>query len=218
MGVEVYFFLVNADKYRDQLLPAYHAFVARSETAPLWSILQEAISTAESPQPNRPGFIDFPSSVYEEFGAILEGEQYYSRAGEVPADSRQKSSGEDLRFFVKTILAPSLLAVVCVQWTIDLNPWQKMSDPELTKYLYTQSRWVEDRLTFAKEFQGEIPEIVIGEWSRFLSDDEVKTMEHELSKMSQPTTDGVASEYRNLRAMCRAAPHGGNARVLACIL
>jgi len=218
LGLGVNFYLVNTDKYLNELLPACRAFIEQADRLPLKSILREAIAIAGDSQPNRPGFVDFPAAVYEEFEHILDGEQYYSRNGNARRYEGEKTSDADSQFFVKSILAPTLLALVCVESTEGLTPWQNMNRPEWMEYLYAHSQWIEDRLTFATEFQGEQPEIVIGEWSRFLSRDDVRVLDKELSGMPPPPTANVGSDYENLRALCRVATTGEHARILACIL
>lgn len=217
MGLGLNFYLVNTRKYENDLLPAYRAFIERGERTSLRSILRQAVVQADKAEPSWPGFLDSPA-IGEEFGAILDGEKYYSATGGAPANGSRKSSEEDLQFFVKNLLVPSLLASVCVVSTSEFKPWQDLHGRrELTDYLYAQSRWIEDRLTFAREFHGEQPEIVIGEWGLFLADADLKTLDQELSGMPPPTATAVEPDFENLRAMCRAALNG-SARILACIL
>jgi len=45
-----------------------------------------------------------------------------------------------------------------------------MSGAALMNYLYSHSRWIEDYFTFAKEPSGALPEIRIGDWSRFFAE------------------------------------------------
>ena len=218
MGARVYFSLINVHKYNNELVPAYRAIMERSDRAPIKSILKGANVVAGIPQQNRPGFVDLSPAEYEEYSSILDGEQFYSQNGDAPKHIRQNSSEEDIRFFVKNQLAPTLLALVCVESEANLNPWQELSGPEFTEYLYANSRWIEDRLTFAKEFQGDTSEIVLGEWSLFLGDEEVGLMNGELSRIPPPQPAGIKSDYLNLRAICQKALDNEKSKILACIV
>jgi hypothetical protein len=87
----------------------------------------------------------------------------------------------------------------------DLKPEQDVSGPGLTRHLYEHSRWIEDYLTFAKEPSGETPEIILGEWCRLFSDEEVRIFSRELARIPEPADPETRREFINLRAIVRAS-------------
>jgi hypothetical protein len=93
-----------------------------------------------------------------------------------------------------------------------------MSHRALVNYLYSHSRWIEDYFTFAKEPNGPIPEIKVGESSRFFSRDEIKMFDAELSRIHRPhDAEVIADGFDNLRALVHTAAANPNFKLLLSV-
>jgi hypothetical protein len=206
MGVKVSVFLFDLREYERSVLPAYQAFVKTSDTRQLVGLLQSLLSEIRSGK--RASY--WSAEVYQEEIDILMGKQYYSSQG----NEQQKgsiTSLEDLRRFVEGNVAPDLVRVLCIPHEFNFESEQSMSLTALNNYLYSQSRWIEDYFTGSKEVTGAVPEIKLGEWSRFFTREETETFDAELSRMRRPSDERVLNDgFDNLRALvhtARTTPH-----------
>lgn len=216
MGVGVSIFLFDRRKYQQELIPAYRSFVQKSDTEPLVGMLETAISLVNLASVKR-SFLTESPAVYREYADILAGTVFYSSTGESASGPHQRTSDEDLQLFARRFAAPALLALYCVAPTQGFKPEQDLSQPGLAQHLYGHSRWIEDHLTFAKEPSGETPEITLGEWSRFFSQEEVRTFDRQLSQMPVPDDPEVADEFNNLRSLVHVSSVTEHLGLLMCI-
>jgi len=209
MGVDISVYLFDPQPYEDSILPAYRAFVERSDTGPLVKLLQRALPRVES-IPTARGGPGWSKAIYEGEIEVLTGHQYYSSLGR-PGKKGSVTSPEDMRVFVDGQVAPELVQLLCFPQDMGFNPRQSMSLTALDNYLYSQSSWIEDYFTGSKEVAGAVPEIKLGEWSRFFTREETETFDAELSRMARPSDERVLNDgFDNLRALvhtARTTPH-----------
>ena len=206
MGVKVSVFLFDLREYDRSVLPAYQTFVKSSDTRPLVGLLQSLLSEIRSGK--RASY--WSAEVYQEEIDILMGKQYYSSQGNEQQEG-SITSPEDLRRFVEGNVAPDLVRVLCIPHEFNFKSEQSMSLTALDNYLYSQSSWIEDYFTGSKELNGSVPEIKLGEWSRFFTQEETETFDAELSRMARPSDERVLNDgFDNLRALvhtARTTPH-----------
>lgn len=213
MGVEVYIYLFDTHEYEHSILPAYRSFKETSDKGPLLKLLQSAVSHAASSQPG--GDASPSEEIYQHYVDVLSGRQYYSSERKEGFDQTRPTAAQDMRLFVDNSVAPALVTAFCLPRDGGIQPEQSMSGAALMNYLYSQSRWIEDYFTFAKEPSGAVPEIRIGDWSRFFSRDEILAFDDQLSKMQRPRNDAVLADgFDNLRALVHAAANNPNFAVL----
>src|SRR5260370_1288179 len=122
-----------------------------------------------------------------------------------------------MRFFVQNFVGPSLSEIFCLPHDLAMNPRQNVSGDKLTGYLYSKSRWIEDYFTFSKEVSGPIPEIKLGEWGRFFSDEEVRAFDLELSKMNKPQERELRADFDNLYNIVHLAAVDSRFRLLISV-
>lgn len=216
MSVQVFVYLFDKEQYDRSVLPAYRTFVEKADTGPLLKLLRNAateldsISTGEWTPP-------WSKSVYEEDIAILTGKEYYSSQGREPKQG-DITTPEDMRILIDDQVAPELMGLFCIPRNLGFKPEQSMSSTALMTYLYSQSRWIEDYFTFAKQVSGPVPEIKLGEWSQFFSEEEVATFDRELSQMKPPTDEQALKEgFENLRTLVHTAATNPNYKLLLVI-
>ena len=194
MGVEVTLCLFNTAIYERSVLPAYRAFKNNSDTGPLLALLQEAFPDGR-PTSDRNFSLVSPAA-----------KQYYIEKLTSGSVSHSHSPSEELCTLVDNEIAPSIADALCVPHENGKRAEQNMSEPPLMSYLYSQSEWIERYFTFAKEPSGAMPEIRMGEWSRFFSIDETRTFEDELLKIRRPIENGsLKGELDELRKLVHMA-------------
>jgi len=204
MGVEVYIYLFDTQEYEHSVLPAYRGFKERSDKGPLLKLLRGAMSHAAASRTGRE--VSPPEEIYQHYVDVLSGRQHYGSERKEGSDQTGPTTAQDMRLFVDNSVAPVLVTVFCLPRNEGIQPEQSMSGAALMNYLYSQSKWIEAYFTFAKEPSGAVPEIRIGDWSRFFSKEEVLAFDDQLSKMQRPDNDAVlAGGFDNLCALVHAA-------------
>jgi hypothetical protein len=216
MGVSVIIYLVDQRCQDDLVLPAYREFFATHNTGALIRLLETAKKRLES-LPVGDNLAFDPPEVYDEAIAILSGKQYYSSEGRKPASSQDRTSRSDMEAFVKGSVGPDLLKLLCLPRDLGLSPQQGMSGTGLMRYLYSQSRWIEDYFTFSKEVSGPVSGINIGEWSRYFSSEQLQAFDHEMSKMREPKDRAAKSEFDNLQKLVHVAATDPSYKLLLVI-
>lgn len=213
MGVQVYIYLFDMHEYEDSVLPAYRSFKERSDTRPLLKLLRRAMSYAAASGSR--GEASLTEEIYQHYTDVLSGRQYYGSEKQERADQTRPTTSQDMRLFVDNSVAPAVVTVLCLPSDKGFQPEQSMSGAGLMNYLYSESRWIEDYFTFAKEPSGAVPEIRIGDWSRFFSREEVLAFDDQLSKMQRPNDEAVlAGGFENLRTLVHAAANDPNFAIL----
>jgi hypothetical protein len=213
MGVEVYIYLFDTHEYEHSVLPAYRSFKERADKGPLLNLLRSASYHAEASQ--TVGEVSASEEIYQHYADILSGRQHYDSERKEEADQTRPTTAQDMRLFVDDSVAPGLVTFFCLPRDEGIQPEQGMSSAVLMNYLYSQSKWIEDYFTFAKEPSGAVPEIKIGDWSRFFSREEVLEFDDQLSKMQRPNNDEVLADgFDNLRALVHAAANNPNFAIL----
>lgn len=206
MSADVFIYLFDQKTCEQSVLPAYERFVTKYDTSLLLDLVRGVIPQLDS-IPDGQGVSFRSRQVYEEYIEILSGKQRYGASG----SQSRGTSARDMRVFVENSVAPSLIQALCLPHDMEVKPEQSMSRPALLNFLYSQSRWIEDYFTFAKEPSGAVPIIKIGEWNRFFSREEVEEFDIELARLERPSDDQVLADgFDNLRALVHAAvvnPH-----------
>lgn len=188
MGVRISVYLVDMNQY-SEILSAYRSFKDKSDAHALVELTESAVEDVRSGKTTSPWSVD----VYEEELAILTGKLQYSARG-------------DIHMFVENSIAPSLVEALCIPLDAKIHAKQEMSGTALTSYLYSHSKWIEDYFTGAKEVQGFKPDITVGEWNRFFSQQEIESFDAELSRIPRPAENTyLQAELDNLQALVRRA-------------
>jgi hypothetical protein len=201
MGVNVSVLLFDLREYEQSILPAYQAFMQSSDTRPLIGLLQSLLLEVRSGK--RASY--WSMEVYQEELDILTGKRFYSSQGKEQQEG-SVTSPDDLRRFVEGNVAPDLVRVFCIPHEPNFKSEQSMSLTALDNYLYSQSSWIEDYFTGSREVSGPMPEIKLGEWSRFFTREEIETFDAELSRMTRPVDERVLNDgFDNLRTIVHTA-------------
>jgi len=213
MSVDIFIYLFDPQLNEGSVLPAYRTFVDKADTVPLVKLLRDAITQLDS-MPIGQSAPRWPKAVYEEDIAILTGKEYYSSKAKEPKKG-DVTTPEDMRILVENSVAPELLEVFCIPRNLGINPEQSMSRTALVNYLYSQSTWIEDYFTGSKHVTGPVPEIKLGEWCQFFTQDEVEAFDRELSRIERPTDDRVLADgFDNLRNLVHMAATNPNLKLL----
>jgi hypothetical protein len=212
MSVGISIYLLDVKEYQGTLLPAYHAFTKQGDTGPLVKLIQDVLADIRSEKKNS----YWPADVYEEYIAILTGEQYYSLKTEQPMTKGQTTK-QDMGFFVDNSVMPFLLELLCCPQDRGLEPRQGMSGHGLTGYLYARSSWIEDYFAGGRRPGGAATEIRLGEWSQFFTKEEILRFDAELSKMTRPEDAEILGEFDNLRSLVHAAAIDPNLTIVFSI-
>ncbi len=156
MGVQVLIYLYDKGQCEGSVLPAYRAFAQKAVTDPLVMLLRDVIPQVES-IPTGYGAPSWSPAIYEDYIATLTGKEYYSSLGKEPKQG-DVTTPKDMRILVDELVAPDLIRIFCLPRNLGFKPEQGMSSTALMTYLYSQSRWIEDYFTFAKEVSGPVSE------------------------------------------------------------
>src|SRR5262249_5637704 len=139
MGVDVVVYLFDPRPYEQLVLPAYRAFLERSDTGPLVGLIEHVLPELRAGKQSS----YWSSAVYEEELEILTGRQVYAAGGRKTPPTGVTTK-EDMRLFVDNSVVPALLELLCVPEDRGFAPKQSMSQTALDNYLYAYSSWIED--------------------------------------------------------------------------
>lgn len=215
MGTTVMLSLIDLTAFDQRLNPAYSAYLKSSDTSELVELVRNVISNYAANVGRVP---DLPSlEVWQEYLDVLTGKVFYSSDG-TPHDQLRETSSNDLRVLIDNSIAPALMRFLCIPNNLPAVE-QDMSHRQLMTYLYDHSRLIEDYFTFAAEPTGRIPQIKLGEWSRFFSPGEVRQMGEEMSKMPRPEDrDVIEGGFDNLHSLLQTAVVRSDLGLLVTVL